>query len=135
MEFSEYSINDYDKIEGLVDTKLFTVLNDIEIIDDNHNFISFLNGFTHNLFQINILHGWYYKPLGIAKFLVRNPSSEGNIIYFAWQEYLQNKDGENNDVYIYSTYCGDIYLSNEYDIDKNLFYKNLVSELIMKKLN
>ena len=135
-DYCIYDSDDYDNIDGIVDTKTFTVLDNIEIIDENHNFISFLNGFLHNLFNIIILHGWYHKPSNNVKFIIRNhPADVGNIIYFAWQEYIKYKEQINNTEYyatvssnisIYYFDCGRLYKSNEYNIDKNIFYKQFI---------
>ena len=132
MEFHINNICDYDKITDLVETELFTKLDDIEIIDENHPFIHFVKGLTilfdDRIFQ-NILHGWYHKEIGTAKFLVRNPSETGNVIVNAWRIFI---GFENADVYIYSRYCGQIYKSNEYETDKKYFYKKIIKELIDK---
>ena len=61
MDFSTYNIYDYDKLTDYnIDTKVFTDLTDVEIIDEKHPFIAFLNGFSHYLTEGEILHGWYH---------------------------------------------------------------------------
>lgn len=131
MDFSTYNIYDYDKlIDHNIDTKLFTDLTDVEIIDEKHPFIAFLNGFSHYLTEGEILHGWYHIPTQTAKFYVKsNPSKYGNIIHCAWERYW--KAGHLwLPVHIYGEYCGELYESNEYDIDRPKCYKDLMKHLL-----
>ena len=105
----------YDTIRDLVDTKRFTNLDGVEIIDECHPFIYFLNwltAFVGNTISKNILHGWYDKESGTAKFLVIYPSDVGNVVTHAWRAFIEHEDA---DVYIYSRYCGQIYESNEFE--------------------
>ena len=132
MDFSPYIINDYDRLdEENIDTELFTKLTDVEIIDDNHKFIAFLNGFTHYLAEGEILHGWYHIPTKTAKFFVKNhPSRYGNLIHWAWQRYWKDESHYQLPVHIYGCYWSDLYESNEYDIDKAKCYKDLMKHLL-----
>ncbi len=130
MEFHSNNISDYDEIQDLVDTELFTKLDGCEIIDDNHSFIHFFKGmliFIDKTIYQNILHGYYHKESGIAKFIVKKPSEIGNLIVNAWRLYIGY---ENVDVYIYSRYCGKIYVSNEYEIDEKSFKKYFLKQFI-----
>jgi hypothetical protein len=130
MEFHANNVLDYDKIPDLIDTKLFTELDGVEIIDECHPFTHFLRGFTFyldNKICDKVLHGWYHKDTGTAKFLVRYPSDVGNIVTQAWRMFI---GFDLTDVYIYSTYCGQIYESNEYETDKKTVYKEILKRLI-----
>ncbi len=130
-----YDNEDYDNIYGIVDTKSFTILDNIEIIDENHGFISFLNGFSHGIFDIKILHGWYHKISGNVKIIIRNhPANVGDIIYYAWKEYMKIKEEKilEYEISIYYIDCCRLYKSNEYEINKNIFYKKFIKKLIDK---
>lgn len=130
MEFNTHNILDYDEIRGLVDTNLFTNLDGVEVIDECHPFIHFLKGMTlfmeDKIYQ-NILHGWFHKETATAKFLVTLPSEVGNFITHAWRLFIKS---ENADVYIYSGYCGLLYESNEFEVDKKTFYKNFCKNVL-----
>ena len=125
-----YGDGDYLCTNGYEFNEESFMRNEFEIIDENHNFINFLNGFTHNLVDIVILHGWFCKTTYTAKFIVKDPITVGNLISIAWQKYLKNNKGEITDVHIYSIWCSDLYKSNEYDIDENKFYKDLIKKLV-----
>jgi hypothetical protein len=134
MDFQDKQIiGDYDEIYELnIDTKSFTNLDGIEIIDNKHQFISFLKGFTHNMIEIDIDHGWFHIESKTAKFIItkQHPSKVGNIIHLAWQKFWNNNYYD-YDVSIYSKYCGQFYKSNEYEIDKKSFYKDLINWIVM----
>lgn len=124
-----YSDSDY---EETADGKLFTELDSIEIIDSTHNFIHFLNGFCHNMLDINIIHGWYHKTSGIVKFIIRTNKPDIDIfIHFAWENYMKNKKEEICDISIYYIDCSRLYKS-EFDTDNNIFYKMFIKKLIDK---
>ena len=130
--FNNY-INDYDIIDiedndkPSINTKLFTDLTDIVILEDDHPFYSFFTGFTHNMYEDNkIYHGYYHVPTGIAKFYVYYSVEIGNALSIAWKKYI-------NTIYypsIYKSYCGELYKSNEYEIDEKVFYKQLINHLM-----
>ena len=131
MDFSGISVGDYCRIDDEnIDTECFRVLTDIEIIDEDHKFIAFLNGFTHFLIEGKIIHGWYHIPTKTAKFLVNtNPSKFGNLIHWAWKRYWKDESYDCIKVHIYYNHCG-LYDSNEYNIDKNQCYKDLITHLL-----
>jgi hypothetical protein len=139
------NLGGYDKINELnIDLKNYDKLYEIEVIDKSHPFISFLKGFSQGEYASEIYHGWYHKPKNIAKFYVTNPSRVGNLITCAWIEYAKDlkkeEDFKNQEcekeslVTIYSEYCGSLYESNEFDIDKKVLYKNIINKLIDKLL-
>ena len=133
MDFTNYMVNGYDDMYDIgVYTELFTKLDGIELIDEKHPFIHFLKGFIHDEFECEIIHGWYHVDSKIMKCIPnQHPSNVGNIIHTAWQQYWKNNNYD-FDVYIYGKYCGELYKSNEYETDKNQFYKDLITRIINK---
>ena len=140
-----YNISDYDEMyidNKIIYTNEFTEnMDQFEIIDANHPFISFLNGFTHNLFDIKIIHGWYHKETKQVKFYIENAGNYGSYVYVAWKKYCKMKNRNNivNDYYmdmnksIYDSNCGNLYvhLNEPYDIeDEKDFYKMFIKKLI-----
>jgi hypothetical protein len=127
----ELYMSDYDKITDIIDTKEFTKLDGVEIIDSNHPFMYFIKGFSFlddTMYQ-NILHGWYHIETGTAKFLVKYPHETGNIILTAWKLFIKSKSAN---IFIYGRYCGQIYESNEYDISEKSTYKSMIIKLLDK---
>jgi hypothetical protein len=131
MEFNKYNVSSYDEMsEFSIYTELFTKLDGVEILDEKHPFIYFLRGFTHNEFECDIIHGWYHIESKSMKCITKqHPSGVGNLIHTAWQAFWKN-NGYNYDVSIYYNYCRDLYHSNEYMVDKKMFYKYLTRRLI-----
>ena len=138
--FNNFNVNDYDEIyEVNINTYLFTDLTDIEIIDNKHPFYHYFNGFTHNLYENYIIHGYYHVPTKIVKFYVTNSCKIGNPLSICWKKYWEHKSEniENidyNSIYIYENYCGILYKSNDYEMDKNIFYKEFIKQLLDKTL-
>jgi hypothetical protein len=136
MDFSKIIINDYDKIPGLVDTELFTKLDGIEIVYENHPFIHFLRGMTFFIdphFYKNIYHGYFHKDTATAKFLVNTNNVDHNniqdIIMNSWRMFIEF---DNADVIIYSRNYGQIY-EMDYDHNDNnnkIFYKNYMKKIV-----
>jgi hypothetical protein len=122
--------SNYDEII-INDEKTLNMKNlDCKIMDENHSFIGFVKGFIHNSIDIDIIHGWYHIESKKAKFIVGDhPSIYGDIIHLAWQKYWNN-NGYNYDVSIYSTYCGQLYESNEFDIDNNKTLKKVIKLIL-----
>ena len=120
-------IEDDDKPSININTKKFTDLTDIVILEDDHPFYRFFTGFTHNMYKdYEIYHGYYHVPTGMAKFFVQNPIKIGNALSIAWKKYI-------NTIYypsIYKSYYGELYKSNEYQIDEKVFYKQLICHLM-----
>jgi len=144
---SIYQLYDYDKLDDKdIDTENFTKLDGVEIIkseiENNHPFLFFLRGFSHGLWDYEIIHAWFHTDSKIAKFYINNSSKFGSLITNAWREYIssdashrddtENEEDEEVEVYIYTRYCGELYDSNEYDPNSRDFYKNLVSRLMDK---
>ncbi len=130
IKFDSNMVSDYDEIYSLnINTKLFTDLKDVEIISLDHPFIHFFRGFVHNSLQNNIIkHGWYHVPTKTAKFYLEYIDQHiGNAIHLAWNTFWEK---DNLDVSIYKSYCGQLYKSNEYDIEKIKFYKELINRFI-----
>jgi hypothetical protein len=126
---NSYGVSDTSAYDNQGNIFNLILTDEIEIIDENHNFIHFLDGFNHGLCDITILHGWYYKSAGVAKFIVKNPYDTSNMIHFAWNKYLKNEEIM-VDTHIYSIYYGELYEPNEHDIDKSSLYKNLIKRLL-----
>ena len=139
-----YLPTDYDKLEDKdIDTENFTKLDGVEIIrsksENNHPFLHFLKGFSHGLWDYEIIHAWFHIESKIAKFYINNASKFGSLITNAWRDYISsaasqrdNVEDEEVEVYIYTTYCGQVYHSNEFDQDSRQFYKGLISRLMDK---
>ncbi len=128
-----YDNEDYDNIYGIIDTKSFTILDNIEIIVQSHEFISFLHGFSHSIFDIKIIHGWYHKISGNVKFIIENhPANVGDIIYYAWKEYMKIKKEKICEISIYYIDCCRLYKSEDYEINNNIFYKKFIKKLLDK---
>lgn len=121
-----YSSYDYIRNDELdINTEKFNKLDGIEIIDDKHPFISYIRGFVHDSIDIKIIHGWYHIESKTVKFFVGDhPSKYGDIIHLVWQN-----NNDDYDVSIYYTYCGDLYESNEYDIDNKKAYKKIFKNI------
>jgi hypothetical protein len=137
MEFHKGTIGSYDEMNDIgIYTELFTKLDGIEIIDEKHPFIYFLRGFTHNEFECDIVHGWYHIETKSMKCIPKqHPSRVGNIIHTAWQAFWENNYYDYDVyiyVYIYYSYSGELYRSNEYEIDKKEFYRDFVKKMVEK---
>jgi hypothetical protein len=153
--FPDYSnLGGYDDIYELgIYLKDYDKLEEIEVIHKFHPFIAFLKGFSQGQYNSEIKHGWFHKPTKIAKFYVRNPSGVGNLITYAWKEYANDlqkdediqklEEGKSEEflfktfngeseppVSIYSSYCGSLYESNEFEDDKKMLYKNMINKLM-----
>ena len=126
-DYDIIDIEDDDKPSININTKKFTDLTDIVILEDDHPFYRFFTGFTHNMYKdYKIYHGYYHVPTGMAKFFVQNPIKIGNALSIAWKKYI-------NTIYypsIYKSYCGELYKSNDYEIDEKVFYKQLICHLM-----
>ena len=138
--FNKYNVNGYDEIyEVDINTYIFTDLTDIEIIDNKHSFYNYFNGFTHNLYNNMLIHGFYHIPTKIVKFYVTDSCKIGNALSICWKKYWEHKD-ENiedinyNSIYIYENYSGILYKSNDYEMDENTFYKEFIKQLFHKTL-
>ena len=131
-----YNISDYDEMyidDKIIYTNKFTEnMEQFEIIDANHPFISFLNGFTHNLFDIKIIHGWFHKRFEQAKFYIKEPAKYGHCVYIAWEKYCKMRNRNNIDIKIsiYGSYCGNLSESDDFETDEKDFYKMFVKRLI-----
>lgn len=108
MDLTKYDLSDYDKLfDEKIDTKLFTDLTDVEIINLTNGFVIFLNGFSDYLIEEEILHGWYHIPTKTAKFLVKsNARKFRNMILLAWQRYWED---ESSNIHIYTQFRGSLY--------------------------
>lgn len=130
MDFHSTNVCDYDKLDTRVDTRVFTVLDGVEMIDDMHAFMHFLRGMTclaDYTIPLNVLHGWFHKDTETAKFLVRRPADVACVVVQAWRMFVGTHSA---DVYIYSMSCGELYESNEYEISKKEFYKFIIKKTI-----
>lgn len=139
----EYMLGDYDSMdidEKTIYTNNFTEnMEEFEEINEDHQFISFLYGFSHNLFNIDItkIHGWYHKRTKQAKFFL-HPAEHMNLICMAWEKYckmlaIKNKEISTTTtivVSIYRIYCGQLYNTNEAERDEKLFYVSFASDII-----
>jgi len=134
MSLSNINVRGYDDMYTIgIYTENFTKLDEVEIIKsegkEDHPFLHFLRGFTLNLFECEIIHGWFHVKSGSAKFYVTNSSKSGSLITHAWKEYIRNPDVE---VSIYSYYCGELYEANDFDPYANSCYKQIVTKIIEK---
>lgn len=127
-----YILNDYDCLEDEnIYTNNFTAeLSGLIFITDEHPFIYFLAGFAHlnndDLSDI-IRHGYYHNETKSVKFYLKRPYKYGSWIYYAWKKFCKN---DNVNIYIYSDNCSNLYLSDEYEPDKTIFYKEYIKLLL-----
>lgn len=101
----------------------------LKLINHNHPFTYFIRGLTYNTFTEEIL-GLCDEKTNKAYFYTKRPDKYGIVYTYAWKLFLENEESEVN---IYGNYCGEFYLSNEYETDKKYFYKfimNVLSEII-----
>ena len=134
MSLSNTYLGSYDDMYEIdIYTRNFTKLDGVEIIKsegkEDHPFLHFLRGFSLNLLECDIIHGWFHVKSGNAKFYVTNSSKSGGLITHAWKEYMRNTDV---DVGIYASYCGQLYEPNDFDPYTNSFYKQLVIKIMEK---
>jgi len=135
---SDFWLGDYDKMDDRdLNTQNFTKLDEIEIIKseekESHPFLHFLRGFSHELFDYEIIHGWTHSKSKNAKFYVRmtrsNNSNIGGLLIHAWRKYVRDINAE---VSIYTAYCGQLYKANDFEIDEAHFYKEFINKMIEK---
>jgi len=103
----------------------------LKLINQHHPFFYFIRGLTYNIFEEEIL-GYYDEKTNKAYFYTNRPDKYGIVYTYAWKLFIENEESEVN---IYGKYCGQFYLSNEYETDKKYFNKylmNVISELIFE---
>ena len=101
----------------------------LKIINQYHPFSYFIRGLTYNTLKEEIL-GFYDENTNKAYFICQRADKYGIVYTYAWKLFIENEETEVN---IYSKYCGQFYLSNEYETDKKYFNKyimNVLSEII-----
>ena len=141
-----YSISDYDSMiidDTEIDTEEFTKhMDEFEMIDRDHPFITYLIGFTHNQISVlpNFIHGWFHKKTQTAKFYVFMSKTIGNYLYFAWQKYCKMIRERNNiinrndfneiQITIYVKDSGRLCESNHYETEEKIFYGEFMKSLI-----
>jgi hypothetical protein len=127
-----FRLGSYDCLENIY-TNCFTEdLSDIVFLTDDHSFSYFFLGFApvQNFEFLDIIrHGYFHRVSKSIHFFVRNPGKYGTWVYFAWKKFCKN---DNVKVNIYGCDCSDLYLSNEYETDQTLFYKEYIKLLLDK---
>jgi hypothetical protein len=136
-----YDFGDYDTISKYeididsylekklfdIDTKKFTNLNDVEILNYEHPFFNYFNGYIHNLENYELFHAYYHIPTKTVKFYIKCSTFICLAICYAWKLYWKN---ENINVYFYKKHCGELY-KDMIDLDnKSTFYKELITKFL-----
>ena len=139
-------ISDYDEMEidgKTIHTNNFTENMELfEEIRDNHPFIIYLVGFSHNLYDscskckadISKIHGWFHKETRKAKIFIHHSTGDlANMIYVAWNKYCEifHKIRPMN-IEFYGNYCGSLYNTNgnDHDLDTKKFYTKFAHNII-----
>lgn len=129
---TNFNLYDYDSLENenIYTNQFTTDLSELVFLTEEHPFLYFFEGFT-SLYKLDfkkfILHGYYHKETKSVNFFIRKPHDFGKFVYFAWKKFCKNDDVKIN---IYGDNCGTLYLSNEYETDKTIFYKECIKYLV-----
>lgn len=123
--------NNYDCFDDFgFYTNGFTERTDeIEIIEFDNKFFTYLDAIIDlDMVKDKIYHCYYHKETKSMKMIVASSIDRNilNVIYNAWQEYSHTCC----DVKIYSTYCNELYILNDYETDKKEYYKYIAKRYI-----
>ena len=134
----DYILNNLSNIKNSYDcfdyigfyTNGFTEgMDEIEIIDFNHNFFTYLDALIElEKIKDKIYHCYYHKDTKSMKMIVKSNIKGGivNVIHNAWEHYWK----ENCDVKIYNTYCNELYIFDNYENNKKEYNKNIINRYI-----
>jgi len=129
---SFFLIGDYDEIDDLYTKKFSENLEELEVMDISHPFFQYLDGFFHNLIDINIFHSYYNKEtLHLKMYCEKLPYPVRIGIWIAWNSFNEKTDTLN--IEIYDRYCGELY-KDDFTWDDRIFYTWFLTEVLSKIL-
>jgi hypothetical protein len=115
-------------------TDEFTLnLDEIQIINIDHNFISYLRAFIDlDTIKKYILHCYYHKQSKRMKMIVKSTTDRDilNIIYHAWSDFWDEDFTEHYYIKFYYDYCGELYVKDDYNLNRNDYYKYIVKRYL-----
>lgn len=131
LDYIYNSKNEYDCFDdfGFYTNGFTENTDEIEMIEYNHNFFTYLDAIIDlDIIKDEIYHCYYHKETKNMKMIISSGINSNilNVIYNAWQEYSHIEC----DVYIYSTYCNELYLLDNYETDKKEYYKYIAKRYI-----